>query len=62
MIGQDVFMQRGDVVAVEMDFWSHVGGEERFEYVVDFIEYPRMVDDVDCVGVDGEARLEKKIL
>lgn len=55
-------MQRGDVVAVEMDFWSHVGGEERFEYVVDFIEYPRMVDDVDCVGVDGEARLEKKIL
>lgn len=43
---------------MEEDSGPHVGVEKGFEDVVDLVEQPRMVDDVDRMGGRWEARLK----
>lgn len=46
-------------MTMEVDPGSHTGVQQGFEDVVDLVEQPRVVDDVNGVRCQGETRLEK---
>lgn len=54
----DVLVQRVHVVAVEEDALLHRVVQQRLEEVVDHVEDPRLVHDVDRVDLHGVRRLK----